>query len=149
MTVRELNRDDMASYQKLVEKCGTIFNRLDWVSLFDGKIRILGVFNKNDELIGGMTVSVRRILWLKMLMAQPLSSATGPFYRSFASNGVKKLEERRSVVEALAKYIEDERYCVVSIPMAPENFDMLPFIWRDYKVVTRYTYRIDLTVSSY
>ena len=148
MVVRKIENDECGAYDSLAEMHGTVFNRVEWVRMFGEDVQILGVYNRSNELIGGLTFRIKRKLGLKMLMAQPLSPATGPFYSPVAVSGIKRAEEARSVVEALAAYIDAEKFAVVSIPLSPCINDVLPFVWKDYKVVPRYTYRVNLRDAS-
>lgn len=147
MMVKELDARELSLYDSLSSELGTLFNCRQWLKMFGNDVQILGVYNKSNELIGGITIGVKRKFGLKILLAQPLAPGTGPFYKSVANGAVKKLEERRDVVEALAKYIDEQRFAVVSFVFSPKMTDTLPFVWRDYKVVTRYTYRLDLSKS--
>ena len=147
MIVREVKEWEYPQYERLVAEIGTLFNSNQWLDIFGKSVRRLGVYNKNNELVGGMTVGVKCILGVEIIMAQPMSPGTGPFYKAKAKGYVKQIEERRAILEALANYIEAQRFPIVSLVFSPELIDVLPFIWRDYKVVVRYTYRIDLSQS--
>lgn len=145
MKIRELKGEELLQYDAIATASGSVFNRLDYLRIFGGAVIVLGVFNNNNELIGGATFGQRKRFGLRALMAQPNAPATGPFFRTASQGGVKLLEERRSVVEALVEWCGSQNFAVQSIPVSPEISDLLPFIWRDYKVVPRYTFRIDLS----
>lgn len=53
MNIAPLKESDFPRYDELACECGTIFNSVKWLGLFGNKIHAVGIYNDNDELIGG------------------------------------------------------------------------------------------------
>lgn len=49
--IKDSNR---GQYEKCAKEYGTIFNTLKWINIFDEKIHTYGIYNKGNELMGGL-----------------------------------------------------------------------------------------------
>jgi hypothetical protein len=105
-----------------------------------------GVFQEGGKLLAGFHLYSERTLGVKVLRNPPFTPQCGPFFRTTATNPVSALEANRVVLAAVADFLDSQRLAVVTISLNPYILDTLPFIWRDFKVVPRYTYILDLAV---
>jgi lipid II:glycine glycyltransferase (peptidoglycan interpeptide bridge formation enzyme) len=60
---------------------------------------------------------------------------------------VARLESRRDILAAMADFLDQRKHALVTLSLDPRIIDTLPFVWKNFKVVPRYTYILDLTVS--
>lgn len=147
MIVRSLDESDLAVYDSLAYVHGTLFNRLDWIKLFDGKMRPLGVFDDGGQMIGGVSLYRETRMGLTVFRRAPFTPTCGPFVAVKAQNPVTVLEVKRKALNSLIDYLESHPFNLTMLPLDQRISDMLPFYWRGYKVIPKVTYLIDLTVS--
>lgn len=146
MIARTLKDSELPAYDALARLHGTLFNRLEWVSLFGGKMQALGVFDDGGQLVGGMSLYHERRWGFEIYRRGPFTPCCGPFLATKAQNPVAVLEERRKVLECMADYLEKEASVIFMLPLDQRVTDVLPFIWRGCKVVPGYTYLLDLKI---
>jgi len=144
MKIRELTSSERPAWDELARRHGTLFNRLDWLDLFGSRMRLLGLFDAGDTLVGGAAVYAERRGGLTVFRRAPFTPTCGPFLAVKSSNPVAVLEERRAAVECLASWLDERHPALCMLPLDRRIADALPFFWRGYKVVPQYTYLLDL-----
>lgn len=147
MYYRALSAEELEAYDNLAATHGTLFNRLDWIQVFESKIQPLGLFDKAGNMVGGMSIYRDYFYKLKVIRRAPFTPIYGPFMIRRAKNPASRIEETRKSLVALADYISSEAPAICMLPLDRGIIDPLPFFWRDYKVVPHITYTIDLTIS--
>ena len=145
LIARLVKENEFDEWDKLVEEHGTVFQSIKWTQIFEPNIRRVGIFNKNDELIGGFIYFEKKIANLKFFRNPFYTPQIGPFFKLRAQKKLGKLEELRSILEAVVNFINEEKPAIVSLALSPSIIDTLPFYWANYKVTVNYTYRLDLT----
>ncbi|MEI7935618.1 MAG: GNAT family N-acetyltransferase [Verrucomicrobiota bacterium] len=147
MNIREISDTESASYDGLAREHGTVFHSAAWTALFgDGLVRY-GVFQKNGDLIAGFCLRRIVVLGMEVFRTPPFTPQCGPFFRIKAQKPVAVLEARREILDAVAEFLDRRSCALVSVGLDPRIQDTLPFVWRKFKVVPRYTYVLDLASS--
>jgi len=151
LQVRELGKDEYSAWDELVEKCpyGTIFHTSSWLRTcarsLGRALQVYACFEKGD-LIGGCSVYVHR--WKYAKTAHSILSLTpygGVVLVEPESANMRRLEERRrSVIRALQKAFEVERFDYIQITNPPGFVDVRPFTWNGWETKVRYAYYLDL-----
>ncbi len=147
LTATVLETGDAQRWEQLAQAHGTLFDSTRWTDLFGPNLRRLGLYDRGGTLRGGFCVYEQRRLGLRILRNPPFTRQIGPFYAPKASNPSAIVSEMRGVVEAMAKYLDEEKAAVLSLGLSLGIDDGLPFRWRGYKVIPHYTYRLDLNQS--
>ncbi len=142
--VRPLAAGDWAEWEIQVAAMGPLFLRRAWLELFGGALQACGIFDSGGGLAGGFALYHERRWGLPVCRCAPFTSTCGPFIVVQAQHPVAVLEARRKVVEAMADYIDRQRYAIAMLDLDPGIQDALPFFWRGFKVVPIYTYLVDL-----
>jgi lipid II:glycine glycyltransferase (peptidoglycan interpeptide bridge formation enzyme) len=62
-------------------------------------------------------------------------------------NPAARTNEERAVMEAMADFFAKSGAAMISVGLTKAINDCLPFFWRGFKVIPRYTYQIDLRLS--
>lgn len=126
---------------------GTLFHKSTWASALHlgsehAHFKVVGCFNKDNNLVGGTVISWKKILWkLKATVVPYATPFFGIVVNERNSEYVSKLESYRfGLIEALLDFIEKE-YDIVTMIMPPEFEDLRIFNWRNYDVQVMYTYR--------
>jgi hypothetical protein len=144
LTARPLEPADLEAWDGLATRHGCIFHSLRWTELLGPSLGRLGIYDAGGNLRGGFCIWEQRRLGLRILRNPPDTREIGPFYEPRASNPAARTDEQRAVVDAMADYLASSGAAVVSLGLSPGIADCLPFHWRGWKVVPRYTYRIAL-----
>ncbi len=143
MTIRELNDSEKVEYEKIAESYGTIFNTLQWLSIFKG-VSIYGIFNKNNKLIGGFSLFKDKRWGFSIYRNPPFTPMIGPFFSIDSKNLVNIIAKRRRILDSMSKFLSSINYSIISISLNREIFDTLPFMWHKFKVIPGYTYVLNL-----
>lgn len=146
MKIRPLEPSERSAYDVLARRHGTLFNTTEWLVMFGEQIKVLGIFDNGHNLVGGVSLYQDRRWGLKILRQAPFSPTCGPFMQVRARNPVAVIEERRKVMDCLVDYLNEEAPVLCMLSLDKNITDALPFYWQGYKVVSNYTYLIDLTL---
>jgi len=148
MKILELSSQDKSNFNKLALSHGTIFNTIDWTNIFNNRINLYGIYNKGGKLVGGFILYREKKLGLSVYSNPPFTPTIGPFLKVEGHNPVTILDTWKRTLSLITDFIEKLPYSIVSISLNKNIIDMQPFIWEKFKVVPRYTYLLDLSVST-
>ena len=143
---------DFEEYKKLdqiVNLQKNVYNSEEWLSnLLGNNVKVVGLFDGGNNLIGGMAVRIYLDYGFKILRGVPLTQHSGPIFKSRAEAGISKIEEQDRVLKALLKFINIEvKPAICLLPLDPEFKTALPFQWNGFKVSPCISYLINLNNS--
>jgi hypothetical protein len=147
MNVRAITDQELAAYEALAREQGTVFHSAAWTALFGDRLERYGVFQENGDLVAGFVLQKLRVLGMTVLSNLPFTPQCGPLLRVKAQHPVAILKSRREILAAMAGFLDHGSHALVSLCLDPRVRDALPFVWRKFKVVPRYTYVLDVTAS--
>jgi hypothetical protein len=147
MIARPITAGEAAAYDELACARGSVFHRPDWTALFGARVVKCGVFGKRDKLVAGFHFFRVGPSVCSLLRNLPFTPSCGPFFRVESSNPVAVLEDKRNILAAMAAFLDQKSHALVSLALDRDIVDALPFVWREFKVTPRYTYRLDLSAS--
>lgn len=147
MHTRLLTAADLKQTEPLIKTQGSVFHSSEWVATLGPGVRRYGVFDDGGDLVGAFSLFEERRSGIPVVRNPPFTPVCGPVMRIQAQHGVKVLEARRRILDAMAGYLQSQRFKVVTVALDYQIQDTLPFLWRGFKVVPRYTYVIDLNQS--
>ncbi|MEN8929268.1 MAG: peptidoglycan bridge formation glycyltransferase FemA/FemB family protein [Flavobacteriales bacterium] len=126
-----------------------VFNSKDWIANLQHEgLQLLGVFNKNKEIIGCFYFSkYKRGKVLSQISAPPFSPHCGLFVQDNTVNPAQKITFRKKVLALVSDYFNERKFDILSVPFPAEYTDMQEFIWSKFRVEPRYTYQLDLNDS--
>lgn len=141
MKIAPIHIDDL---QKL--KTDSVFNSSDWLRIYySSGINLLGIFNKNEELIGTFYYQKHKRAKVLTHIAPPfLSPNCGLYVVDSTINPAQKNTFYKKVNEALMEHFKNLKSDLFSISFPSQFQDMQSFIWTGYQVAPKYTYQIDL-----
>lgn len=129
------------------EKDGILFQRTDWMKAIfrqqDPSIdcRVLACFNnKNGKLVGGIAFGVKKKLGI-WIMVQPHNTPFSGLLISHRKSTYPSKDQsfRFEIMSLIAQKMEgDLNFISILTPL--EIKDIRPFIWRNYKTSTLYTF---------
>lgn len=147
MIIKPLDQADREQYNKYAKDYGTIFNSLEWLSIFDDKLKIYGIYNKGHKLIGGFSIYKEIKIGTSVYRNPPFTPSIGPFLKIDAQNPVSIMDTWKQVLSSMADFVESMPYSIVSFSFDKNIIDTQPFIWNKFKVIPAYTYLLDLKES--
>ncbi len=147
MQARPIEPAEVPAYETLAERYGTLFVRRDWTQLFGGSLLRCGLFDSGGGLCGGFQLFVERRFGLTVVRDAPFTPECGPFVKIDAEHPVSVLQARRKALTAQAEFLRDLRPALVFLSLPRDVTDLLPFIWKGFKVIPAYTYVLDLRRS--
>lgn len=137
--VREITNYDL--WNNFIESSwqGTIFCRTDWTSLYDGEIKIYGVF-KGESLLGGI-IGFEKGDEFRSGYNIPITPFQGVccLLQSQNTKYTALMSVQLIVGQALADYLAI-KYAKVGISNYYTFPDIRPFKWSGYKEGIKYTY---------
>lgn len=139
MYIRSIDIEDIPFFEN-------IFSSKKWLSIFNGNIDIHGIFNKDNSIIGFFyTSNFQRKFNISQISNAVYTPNCSLYFLDETINKSKKNTFYKKISQTISEYLLTLDYGLISISL-PEYFtDMQPFIWGKYKVITRYTYHLDLS----
>src|ERR1035437_4186833 len=141
MTVRQISKEE------LTLKTSSVFYSEKWINILGDNTKAYGIFNANEEIIGGFLLSKEKVLGLNIFRQARLMTAIQLFYKNSSKNYSKHAGEEKKLMQMLADFFEELPYHILTVYFPAEYVDMQPFIWSRFKVIPYYTYIIDLSES--
>ncbi|MFQ2193690.1 GNAT family N-acetyltransferase [Aeromonas jandaei] len=130
-------------YRQLCEEEPTIpiFSQAWWLDAVAGESWDVCIVEKGNKIQASMPYVVKKKYGLTFLTQPSLTQNLGPWIRSAHSKYSKQLSQQKDLMEALIDQLP--KYHYFSQSWHYSNTNWLPFYWRDFEQVTRYTYVID------
>ncbi|MBN2461081.1 MAG: GNAT family N-acetyltransferase [Candidatus Cloacimonetes bacterium] len=145
--MRLLKSADHAEYERIARSWGSVFDQLGWLQLYGNRIRLYGIFDNDDRMIGGFHIYIRKFLGLRFGLNPPFTSSCGPFFIANKKTMFTRNKMVRDVMKLVMMEIEKLKLALVLISFHRDIRDTLPASRRGFDVKVRYTYRIDLKRS--
>ncbi len=122
-----------------------VFASKEWLSVYEGKLNLVGIYKDEYQLIGGFYFLKTKKYGFTFLKLPPYSPHCALFFKNEASNVSSALSFQKEILEDVVNYIKSQNSTLTVLALPSVNLDTQPFIWDNYKVVPNYTYRLDLT----
>ncbi len=135
-------------FNKLYGDSAPIFNTYNWLKNFSPNLRLYGIFDDGNNLIGDFFLYREVRFGFNFYRNPPFTPMIGPFLKIDAKNPVAIMSKWREALSLMANFFDKLDYAVISVSLARDIVDTLPFIWKKFKVIPAYTYIIDLNDST-
>ena len=130
---------------ELLNERGSIFIQPGWLNLYDDNYRLIGIFDKGEQLIGAFSYYVKTVLGQPYFLNAPFSPHIGLFFIDTTTNPANKNSLLKKVNQAVANYLLRQRHLFCSIGFPPSIYDVQSYMWSGFRATPSYTYKIDLT----
>jgi lipid II:glycine glycyltransferase (peptidoglycan interpeptide bridge formation enzyme) len=134
-------------YLKLSQNYGSVFNQKDWISIYNEQIIVLGLFNKNNDLIGAFNVFKAKKLGFSYYITPPYAPSNGLFFINPALNNANQITFAKEVHELIAQYFLTLNGFLILSAFPSSTIDMQNYYWKKFKVIPNYTYQINLLAT--
>lgn len=145
MILKEINKADRAAYFTLAQEFGSVFNSPDWLTIYGDTISKIGIYDKDNFLIGGFFVYSHSKMGLKHINNPPFTPNIGLFFQNKSQSKSAIISFEKSIMLAVATYLKSAKFDLLTIALSYNFIDLQPFIWEKYKVIPNYSYRLNLT----
>lgn len=147
MRIFLLDKNDYSAFNQLAYSYGSVFNMIEWSNIFNNNLLRYGIYNDNNELIGGFFLYKEKRMGFSIYRTPPFTPQIGPFLKINAQNPVAVLGTWKKALSLMADFIDKLPYLIVTISLSKNLIDMQPFIWKNFKVNPGYTYILNLNTS--
>lgn len=137
----------MAGFYDLAEGSMSLFCSRIWLEALPGETLKFGIYDRQDNLIGGFVAARLSLRGISVLSQPSLTPHCGLFFQNNAKNMAKQQGFVKVLFKCLADFLKSYKVKAVQLAFPPEYSDLQPFYWANFKVVPKYTYRLDLTLS--
>lgn len=130
-------------YRHFCEQESTIpiFSQAWWLDAVAGDNWNVCIVEKGDQILATMPYVVHKKFGLTLLTQPKLTQTLGPWLRPSTAKYSKQLSQQKDLMEALIDQLP--KYHYFSQNWHYSNTNWLPFYWRGFEQVTRYTYVVD------
>ena len=147
MIIKPLEEFEKELYTKYAIEYGSIFNTLEWISVFEDKVQVYGIYDKGGNLIGGFHIVCMKKFGFFTYLNTPFTPGIGPFLKIDAKNPVSVMDTWKKALSSMADFLERLPYAIISFSLNNYVIDTQPFSWKKFKVTPSYTYIINLKKS--
>lgn len=148
MYIKEI--DNFNNNNLFIEKSfqyGSIFNSVEWLNIYNEKLKVYGVFNNQDILIGFFNLYFDKKFGKKWIKIPPYSPNIAFYFENSSKNISNFNSENKKFINCLKDFLNQQNYGLLTIALPFNCVDTQPFIWDKYKVIPNYTYQIDLQAT--
>jgi lipid II:glycine glycyltransferase (peptidoglycan interpeptide bridge formation enzyme) len=149
MKVELLHKKDFQKYEFLSQRFGSLFNQFEWTNIYGDSILVYGIYDAQQQLIGGFHLYDSKKYFFKHLNNPPYTPHIGLFFENKLQNKANAQSFSKSIIQLVADFITTQSSSIVTIALPPTYIDLQPFIWKNFKVVPNYTYELSLEGKSY
>lgn len=148
MYIKEINSGWKEKYDKLF-KSQAVFDSFRWQKEVHGdNLKVYGMFEDDGQLTGAFHLYHEKKLGFTFVKTPYYIPHIALIYTNRSQNEANTLSFNKKIIELVCDFVSGLNYGVISIAIPPGIIDMQPFIWKKYKVIPNYTYRMDLSLSA-
>ena len=124
-----------------------VFASKEWLSIYGDAITLMGIYKDEHQLIGGFYYLNTKKFGFTFLKLPPYTPHCGLFFLSEGTNPSSLNNFRKEVMNEVCAFFSNQKNTLTVLAFPSSIIDFQPFIWRKYKVIPNYTYRINLEKS--
>ena len=143
MEVKKLEIDS-EQYLNLLGENPSIFNTVNWLKLFENKIELFGVFSNKNKLVASFCFYHFKKMGITFYIQPPYCPHNLVLIAAQANHPVALRTITKSILESMAIFFEKNKNPIFEFSFPTEFSDMQPFIWKNFEVSPKYTYKLDL-----
>ncbi|MCA0429281.1 MAG: GNAT family N-acetyltransferase [Bacteroidetes bacterium] len=141
MFLKDISIQEFSSLNN--ENC-SVFNTLDWVSIYNENINFVGIFQDEQKLIGSFYYYKIKKFGINFIKLPPYSPNCGLRILVQANNESIINGFLKESIKLISEYFNSLNSSLTILAFPTSVIDMQPFIWNKFKVIPNYTYQLDL-----
>lgn len=139
--------DDIDLFSKKCEPLIGVFGSKKWLSIYGDALSIIGIYKDEHQLIGGFFYVNTKKFGLPIIKLPPYTPHCGLFFNSESKNSSSINNFSKELMNEVCTYFLNQKSALIVLAFPSNIIDFQPFIWKKFKVIPNYTYRINLTNS--
>lgn len=147
MKIERLDNPHTEAFESLARKEGNAFSSPEWLGCYGDTLIRFGIFDDQQKLIGGFVMQIRKMAGIQIVKSPDFMPHNGLFYSNISKNPAAVNGFHKKVFDAIIAYFDSRSPAIISCSFPGRYTDFQPFVWKQYKVVPRYTYLLDLQAS--
>jgi hypothetical protein len=147
MTISKIDITTYAAFYEKNKILFSVFSQPDWISIYDERLQIFGIYNDNKDIIGSFYLYQRKRKGIPYITNPPYTPNIGLTYINPAEKLHQKNTFTKKILEGIAHYIDQHCKTFAYVSLSPEIIDSQPFTWKGFNAVPNYTYQSDLSQS--
>jgi lipid II:glycine glycyltransferase (peptidoglycan interpeptide bridge formation enzyme) len=132
---------------KIAELHLGIFGSEKWLSIYGNKLKLIGIYKDEHQLIGGFYYLNTKKFGLTFIKLPPYTPHCGLFFHSESKNTSSVNNFSKEIMNEVCTFFLNQKSELTILAFPSNIIDFQPFIWNKFKVIPNYTYRINLNQS--
>jgi hypothetical protein len=124
----------------------SVFSSFEWIKKFDNHEFYL-IYEKGNSVIGGFVIQKSSLVGFHIIKNLPYTPTISLFFNNKSKNYSNANSNIKHLMDCIADFFDSSNNLIVKFALPFGFNDLQPFIWRKYKVIPNYTYRLNLNNS--
>lgn len=144
MFLKDITKQEFCSLNN--DNC-SVFNSLNWISIYNENINFVGVFQDDKKIIGSFYYYKIKKFGINFIKLPPYSPNCGLRILVQANNESIINGFLKEAIKLISEYFNSLNSSLTILAFPTSIIDMQPFIWNKFKVIPNYTYQLDLNTT--
>lgn len=144
MLIREIDPLKNEEYARFADKHGSVFHSPAWLNLYTPRLCVFGIYDKSSALAGIFILSKKRKFGMTFYSDPPFMPDCRLVYLNPSTNVSERLSRDKAIMQCFAEFLDSMKNAVIRVSLPHAYTDTMPFLWRKFKVIPFFTYRISL-----
>ncbi len=136
--------EDEIAYESLANTCGSVFNKLNWLKLFGNSLKLYGIYDNGNNLIGGFHLYFYKKYGFKLICNPYATPHIGLFFINQTTNRSSDASFNKEIIHLLTTFLSKQKCISIDVSLPHTIIDTQPLQWSDFQIKPRYTYLIDI-----
>jgi hypothetical protein len=136
--------EDYQKFTQIAELHIGVFASNPWLDVYGAALNVIGIFQEDGQLIGGFYFLKTRKFGFSFLKLPPYTPHCALFFINQSKNRSAAANFSKEVISEVCAYLSGQNAALTILAFPSDIVDLQPFIWKKYKVIPNYTYRINL-----
>ncbi len=125
-----------------------VFCSKEWLDIYSDKISFCKVSENNNLTMAVFYYYRDKKNIIDFFHSPSFTPYNGFLYNLISNNYANQKSDFKKILNSIAQYFDKlAKNKIIKIAFPPEIIDMQPFIWKNFKVIPNYTYKISLSQS--
>jgi lipid II:glycine glycyltransferase (peptidoglycan interpeptide bridge formation enzyme) len=142
-----LRETDIHHFAAIAGPAIGVFGSKKWLAVYGEKLSCVGIYRDGQQMSGGFCYYRSSKFGLRFAKLPPYTPHCGLFFISEGKNSASIHTATKEILSEMVSFLTRQRNAITILAFPAEIKDMQPFIWKKFKVVPNYTYRIGLSRS--
>lgn len=118
-----------------------------WLNVYGDSLKVIGIFNKNDELTGSFNLYLGSKLGQQYIITPPYATDIGLWYKDESNTTFQRHKLAKNIITAISNYLSNQKVMFIDIVLPANVKDAQPFLWDKFDSTFKYTYLLNLKNS--